>query len=1174
MHHADFVHLHLHTEYSLLDGAISIDNLIKKAVELKMPAVAVTDHGNLFSVLDFYQKALKGGIKPIIGCETYVAPGSRFEKSVASGSQDEDTHAYHLILLARNNQGYKNLVKLVTSAYLEGFYYKPRIDKELLRKHHEGLIGMSACLGGEVPRLLNAGRYDDAKKTALEYQDILGKDNFYLELQDNGIPEQETVNRELIRLSQDTGLPLVATNDCHYLNMEDHKSHDALLCINQGKLVKDDKRLKFSSETFYMKSPEEMKKAFSYVPEAITNTIKIAERCNLELTLGKYHLPNFPVPEGYTREAYMAELARKGLDERFVEIEAVRGPGSIDREAYKKRLESEIAMIEKMGFPGYMLIVWDFIRYAKEHGIPVGPGRGSAAGSLVAYCLRITDLDPIPYNLLFERFLNPERISMPDIDVDFCQDRRDEVIKYVTEKYGPDHVTQIITYGTMMAKGVIRDVGRVLDIPYAEVDKLAKLVPNVLNITLQKAIEQEPKLKEITKKDARMAELLEIALHLEGQVRHASKHAAGVVISQEPLTEYLPLYKTAKDEVMTQFDMKGVEKIGLVKFDFLGLRNLTVIRKAEDLINLRLQKAPLEHSDPFTVSRLPLDDAKTYEFLGTGDTAGIFQLESGGMRDLVLKMKPQCFEDIIALLALYRPGPLNSGMVDDFVKRKRGSTKIVYDLPQLEPILKDTYGVIVYQEQVMQIARTLAGYSLGGADLLRRAMGKKDPEVMRKEKVPFLEGAKKQGIDPRKAEAIFDLMAKFAEYGFNKSHSAAYALVSYQTAYLKTHFPVEYMAALLTSEVQDTDKVVKYIYEAREMGITILPPDVNESRWDFTVIEAHERDAVEPGSTIGSVRFGLAAVKNVGISAIEAIIEARETKGAFTSLADFCKKVDQRKVNRRVIEALIKCGAFDGTGARRAQMMEAIDMMMDQATRHQEQEAIGQFSIFASLDDQQEPALPNVPEWKENQLLAFEKESVGFYITGHPLAAFQADIKRYASHTTETLEGVPDGKEISICGIIAGIKPKVTKKGDKMAILNLEDLTGTIEVVVFPDLYATANHMLLTDTPLIVAGQYETSEQGGKIKATRLHLLSEVKKRGTTRVDIHLSSTGLTQDDLIKVKEVLLRHRGEIPVFLRLQNQSRQDSLISVGREIRVNPSDRLIAEIESLLGDGAISLT
>jgi DNA polymerase-3 subunit alpha len=620
--------------------------------------------------------------------------------------------------------------------------------------------------------------------------------------------------------------------------------------------------------------------------------------------------------------------------------------------------------------------------------------------------------------------------------------------------------------------------------------------------------------------------------------------------------------------------MKGVEKIGLVKFDFLGLRTLTVIDKAVQTINQRLSTAPLADKQQFSIIRIPLDDAKTYELLSRGETAGIFQLESSGMRDIVIKMKPQCFEDLIALVALYRPGPLQSGMVDDFIKRKKGATKITYELPQLEPILRDTYGVIVYQEQVMQIARTLAGYSLGGADLLRRAMGKKDPEVMKKEKVPFLDGAKKQGIDLKKAEAIFDLMAKFAEYGFNKSHSAAYALVSYQTAYLKAHYPVEYMAALLTSEVQDTDKVVKYIYEAREMGITILPPDVNESRWDFTVVEAHERATVEPGSTIGSVRFGLAAVKNVGISAIEAIIEAREAKGAFTSLADFCKKVDQRKVNRRVIEALIKCGAFDGTGARRSQMMEAIDTMMDQASRHQEQEAIGQCSIFDSLDDQKEPALPNVPEWKENQLLAFEKESVGFYITGHPLAAFQADIKRFASHTTETLEGVPDGKEISICGIIAGIKPKVTKKGDKMAILNLEDLTGTIEVVVFPDLYATANHMLLTDTPLIVAGQYETSEQGSKVKATRLHLLSEVKKRGTTRVDIHLSSTGLTQDDLIKVKEILLRHRGEIPVFLRLQNPSRQDSLISVGREIRVNPTDLLIAEIESLLGDGAVSLT
>jgi DNA polymerase III subunit alpha len=1171
MHHADFVHLHLHTEYSLLDGAIGLDKLITKAMNLKMPAVAVTDHGNLFSALDFYLKATKAGIKPIIGCEIYVAPGSRFDKSAPTGRNDEAS--YHLILLARNKQGYKNLVKLVTAAYLEGFYYKPRIDKGLLKEHHEGLIGLSACLGGEIPSLLIHKRYDDAKRVALEYEQLLGKDNFYLELQDNGIPEQEEVNRELVKLTKDTGIPVVATNDCHYLDMEDHKSHDALLCIQTGKTVKDTNRLRFSSETFYLKTPEEMKKAFSYIPDAISNTIKIAERCNLELDLGKYHLPNFPVPDNYTRESFMAEMARKGLEERFAEIDAVRGAGSIDRGKYKERLEFEIQMIDKMGFAGYFLIVSDFIRYAKEHGIPVGPGRGSAAGSLVAYSLRITDLDPLPYNLLFERFLNPERISMPDIDVDFCQDRRDEVLKYVTEKYGQDHVTQIITYGTMMAKGAIRDVGRVLDIPYSECDKLAKLVPNKLNITLKEALEQEPKLKEITQKDPRMAELMEIALHLEGQVRHASKHAAGVVISQQPLTEYLPLFKTPKDEITTQFDMKGVEKIGLVKFDFLGLRNLTVIRKAENLINQRIQKAPLEHADLFAVTRLPLDDAKTFELLGRGETAGIFQLESSGMRDIVIKMKPNVFEDLIALVALYRPGPLGSGMVDDFIKRKKGSTRITYELPQLEPILKDTYGVIVYQEQVMQIARTLAGYSLGGADLLRRAMGKKDPEVMAKEKVPFLKGAEKQGIDLKKAEIIFDLMAKFAEYGFNKSHSAAYALITYQTAYLKAHFPVEYMAALLSSEVQDTDKVVKYIYEARQMGISILPPDVNESRWDFTVVEAHDRENIEPGSSIGSIRFGLAAVKNVGISAIEAMIESRESTGAYLSLADFCKKVDQRRVNRRVIEALIKCGAFDFTGARRAQMMETIDMMMEAAAQHQEQESVGQFSIFDSMDDKKDLDLPNIPEWKENQLLAFEKESMGFYVSGHPLAAFQEDMKRYSTATTETLDSIPDGKEVTICGIIAGLKQKVTKKGDKMAILNLEDLTGTVETIVFPDLYASATHQLLTDTPLIIAGQLDKSEQGNKIKALRIHLLAEVKKKGATRMDIKLSATGLTQDDLLKVKDILLRYKGNLPVYLRLQNPTRKDSLVSVGRDIRVNPSDQLTNEIEAVLGAGAVTL-
>jgi DNA polymerase-3 subunit alpha len=1171
MHHADFVHLHLHTEYSLLDGANSLDALIKKAAELHMPAIAVTDHGNLFAALDFYLKATKAGIKPIIGCETYVAPGSRFDKSQPAGRHEEAS--YHLLLLARNKAGYKNLVKLVTAAYLEGFYYRPRIDKELLASHSEGLIGMSACLSGEIPTLLLQGRYDAAKKTAEEYRKIFGEGNFYLEIQDNGIPEQDRANNELIRLSKETGIPLVATNDCHYLNKEDHKAHDALLCIQTGKIVKDENRMKFSSETFYVKTPEEMKKSFAHVPEAVRNTVAIAERCNLEMDLGKYHLPHFPVPEGYTREAYMAELARKGLEERFKEIEAVRGKGSFDREPYRHRLESEIAMLDKMGFAGYFLIVWDFIRYAKEHGIPVGPGRGSAAGSLVAYSLRITDLDPLPYDLLFERFLNPERISMPDIDVDFCMDRRDEVLKYVTEKYGQDHVTQIITYGTMMAKGVIRDVGRVLDIPYSEVDKVAKLVPNTLNITLEEAMKQEPKLREL-KKDPRMAELIDIALNLEGQVRHASKHAAGVVISQEPLTEYLPLYKGPKNEITTQFDMKGVEKIGLVKFDFLGLRTLTVIDKAVKSINQRLQKAPLADAEQFSISAIPMDDVRTFELLSRGETAGVFQFESSGMRDIMIKMKPQCFEDLIALGALYRPGPLQSGMVDVFIKRKKGATKISYELPQLEPILKDTYGVIVYQEQVMQISRTLAGYSLGQADLLRRAMGKKDPEVMAKEKVPFLEGAKKQGINVKKAEAIFDLMAKFAEYGFNKSHSAAYALISYQTAFLKAHYPVEYMAALLTSEVQDTDKVVKYIQETRQMGIDILPPDANESMWDFTVVEAHDREATEPGSTIGSIRFGLAAVKNVGISAIEAIIEGRQSKGAYTSLADFCKKVDQRRVNRRVIEALIKCGGFDFSKARRAQMMEGLDRIIDQGSKHQEQESIGQFSIFGSLDGHQEPSLPEAPEWKENQLLAYEKESVGFYLSGHPLAAFQADITRYATATTETLDTVADGKEITICGIIAGMKLKITKKSqEKMAILNLEDLSGSVEVVVFPDLYKSAQHLLLTDTPLLIAGQLDKSEQGNKIKAVRVHLLADVKKRGTTRMDIRVNATGLTQDDLAKVKEILLRYHGAIPVYLRLQAPAHRESLISVGRDIRVNPSDQLISELESVLGNGAVSL-
>ncbi|MFA5072432.1 MAG: DNA polymerase III subunit alpha [Nitrospirota bacterium] len=1171
MHHADFVHLHLHTEYSLLDGAIGIDKLIKKALDLKMPAVAVTDHGNLFAALDFYQKAMKAGIKPIIGCEMYVAPASRFDKTAPAGKHDEAS--YHLVLLVKNKQGYKNLLKLVTAAYLEGFYYKPRVDKELLKNCAEGLIGLTACLGGEIPSLILQNRIEDAKKSALEYQALFGKDNFYLELQDNGIEEQNRVNQELIKISREVEIPLVATNDCHYLDKKDHKAHDALLCIQTGKMISDANRLRFSSETFYFKTPEEMKHAFSHVPESITNTVKIAERCNLEIELNTYHLPHFPVPEGFTKESYMADLARQGLENRFKEIVSVRGNNSIDYEKYRERLEFEITMIEKMGFAGYLLIVSDFIQYAKEHGIPVGPGRGSAAGSLVAYCLRITDLDPLPYSLLFERFLNPERISMPDIDVDFCQDRRDEVIRYVTEKYGPDHVTQIITYGTMLAKGVIRDVGRVLEIPYAECDKLAKLVPNRLNITLKEAIEQEPKIKEMMKQDSRIAELMDIALNLEGQVRHASKHAAGVVISQEPLTEYLPLFKTPKDEITTQFDMNGVEKIGLVKFDFLGLRNLTVIRKAEEMIQQRLDKAPLAQEAPFSVSRIPMHDAKTFELLGRGETLGIFQLESSGMRDIIIKMKPQCFEDLIALVALYRPGPLGSGMVDDFIKRKKGSTKIIYELPQLEPLLHETYGVILYQEQVMQIASVLAGYSLGEADILRRAMGKKKPEEMARQKERFMQGAKIKKIPAAKAEKIFELMANFAEYGFNKSHSAAYALISYQTAFLKTHYPVEYMAALLTSEVQDTDKVVKYIYEARLMGIHILPPDVNESRWDFTVIEAHDPENSEPGSSIGAIRFGLAAVKNVGISAIEAILEARQVKGRFTSFADFCKKVDQRRVTRRVIEALIKSGGLDSTGNHRAQMMEGLDLMIDQATRHQEQEEIGQFSIFDVMETREEPCLPNISEWKEGQLLAYEKESMGFYISGHPLAAYTEEIKRFTTSSTETLEQVQDGKEVTICGVIAALKQKITKRGEKMAILSLEDLFGTVEVIIFPDLYKTAQPLLLTDIPLIIAGQLDKSEQGCKIKAVRINLLTELRNKNTKRMNIRLNATGLTKDDLINIKNILAKYKGNIPVYLRLQNPTRKESLISLGREITVTPGQELTHEIEAVIGSGSVWL-
>ncbi len=952
-------------------------------------------------------------------------------------------------------------------------------------------------------------------------------------------------------------MPLVATNDCHYLTREDAFAHEVLLCIQTGKTMDDPNRMRFDNNEFYVKTPAEMAELFKHVPQALTSTIEIAERCNLELDFKTYHFPQYEKPSGQTLDEALAGMAREGLEKRLADICRLRpGFSAEDEQGYKERLEKELDCISQMGFPGYLLIVADFINWAKDHDIPVGPGRGSAAGSLVCYAIRITDIDPMPYNLLFERFLNPERVSMPDIDVDFCIYGREKVIEYVREKYGAGNVAQIITFGTMQAKGVIRDVGRALNMPYGEVDKIAKLVPGVLNISLKEALQQEPKLRELVEKDPKVKELFPIALALEGLTRHASTHAAGVVVTPKPLPEYLPLYTDPKSGgQVTQYAMSYVEKIGLVKFDFLGLKNLTVIDNAVKLI--RSGKCP-----DLNVDTLGYDDAEAYQLLQAGNTTGVFQLESSGMKELLVKLKPSCFEDIVAVCALYRPGPLGSGMVDDFIQRKHGKKSITYDFPQLEPILKDTYGVIVYQEQVMQIAQVLGGYSLGGADLLRRAMGKKKPEEMAKQKAIFLEGAKKNRIDLKKAEAVFDLMAKFAEYGFNKSHSAAYALIAYQTAYLKAHYPVEFMAALLTEDMENTDKVIKNISEVRAMGIEVLPPDINASDRSFTV---HDR----------SIRFGMGAVKGVGAAALESIIEVRRQE-PFQALHDFCERVDLRKVNKKVVEALVKCGAFDSVGGRRAQYMAILEDAMEMGQKIQREKAAGQASLFGSEEIVSHNGngygkLPDIEEWAEKVLLGFEKEALGFYITGHPLSRHAETIRRFATCDTSGLPERTDKEEVKVCGIVAGLKELTTKKGDRMAFVTLEDLSGFVEMVIFPEVYTAASELLKGEEPLLVTGTLDIGEDSCKLLASEIVSLNEVKERLTRKVHFRLTTPGLDESQLRTLKGLMGKHRGNCEALLHLVIPNRSETIVSV-KNMKVAASDEILSETEKLFGYNVVT--
>jgi DNA polymerase-3 subunit alpha len=1155
----DFVHLHLHSEYSLLDGACRIEELLDRAVQLGMPAMAITEHGNMFSSIVFHDQARKRGINPVLGCEVYVAPGDRRTKSGTPGET-----ANHLVLLAETREGYHNLIKLVSAGYTEGFYYKPRIDKDLLAQHAAGLIGLSSCLKGEVATGIRTEKQQKAIDAAAAYRDILGPGNFFLEMQYQGIEEQKVVNAGLQPIARDLGLPLVVTNDVHYLQNSDFKPHDILLCIGTGKTVTDTERLKYHGDQFYLKTPEEMAAVFGDFPDALANSVRIAERCRVDLSGTVNHLPNFEVPAGYTLDDYFEHVVREGFRQRLERLQALAARGALTHtiDEYERRLTYEIEMIKQMKYPGYFLIVWDFIRYAREHGIPVGPGRGSAAGSFVAYCLRITDVDPIEYDLIFERFLNPERVSLPDIDIDFCERRRGEVIDYVTRKYGRENVAQIITFGTMKARAVVRDVARVMDIPYAEADRVAKAVPPALDMTLAKALVESPPLKELREKDERVKELLDVAQRLEGMTRHASVHAAGVVIAPRPLTEFVPLYKSQKDEIVTQWAMKEVERVGLLKMDFLGLSTLTLIRDALDEIG-RTEGIDLD------IDAIPLDDARTYKLFGDGQTYGVFQFESSGMRELLRKAKPERLDDLIALNALYRPGPLKSGMVDDFISRKQGKTEVKYELPQLAPILGDTYGVIAYQEQVMRIAAVLAGFSMGQSDVLRKAMGKKDPKVMARQREAFMQGARAKGVNEKKATKIFDLMEFFAGYGFNKSHSTTYAWVAYQTGYLKANFPWHFMAALLTIEAANTDKLAMYLGECRELGVPILQPDVNCSELAFTV---------EKGT---GVRFGLCAVKNVGEGAIQSILNVRKTLGRIDSLHTLCEHVDLRLVNKRVLESLIKAGALDSLPCeaprtvreRRSCLFAAVDKAIEHGGRHQRDRDKGQSQLFGGeLEDGTVEAvrLPDAPPWTEAQQLAYEKEALGLYMSGHPLERFAEELKTFgAKRVGELAASEPD---VWVGGIVSGLRPLKTKKGDRMCVFMLDDIAGSLEAVVFPETFGKHGSLVEADAMLLVRGKFEKDDESARIVATEILPIAALKERTTREVVIHLAAAG--RQTFEALAELLTRHRGDRRVFLELDVKSREKPL-RVRSEVaqRVRPSERLVSEVEQICGAGSVEL-
>lgn len=1150
----EFIHLHLHSQYSLLDGAILIPDLIDKLKSQEVSSCAITDHGTMHGVADFYKKCMKSGIKPIIGCEVYVAPDDRKNREYAR----EADKNYHMILLAKNNEGLKNLQHLVSIAQLEGFYYKPRIDKEILSSYSNGLIGMSACLAGEPPRHILRNDYKKASDCAKEYEDILGKGNYFLEIQDNGIPEQKIVNNQLINISSTTGIPLVATNDCHYLNFGDHTSHQILMCIQMQATINSKNKLEFHSDKLYVKSPEEMWQSFDNYPEALSNTVKIAEMCNVTMKFGDVHLPQFNVPDGFDVDSYFEHIAKQGLHKRLSSIPLEK------HQAYYSRLEYELNIVKMKGYSGYYLIVWDFINYSKKNNIPVGPGRGSGAGSLAAFAMGITDIDPIRFNLLFERFLNPERKSMPDFDIDFCKNKREQVINYVINKYGSDRVAQIVTFGQLLARGVIRDVGRVLEIPLKEVDKIAKLIPEAPGTTLKKALQDDKSIESIIKQNEFGTELLNHARKLEGLLRQTGMHAAGVVISDEPIINHVPLCRGQNNETLTQFEKNTLEDVGLVKFDFLGLKNLTVI---DDCINRIKIRVP-----DFNLEEIPLDDPKTFELLASGYTTGVFQLESSGMKNLLKKLEPTCFEDIIALVALYRPGPINSGMLDDFVKRKHGEQAVTYFVPELEPILKDTYGIIVYQEQVMQIAQVMAGYSLGNADLLRRAMGKKKPEEMQQHKTIFLngdeklriDGAKKKNFDMKIAEDVFTLMEKFAEYGFNKSHSAAYAMITYQTAYLKAHFPLEYMSSLMSNEVEKGDKIVAFIEESRRMGVRILPPDVNHSIKDFSVKS-------------DSIRFGLGAIKNVGTGAIDSIIEERDKNGLYSSIYEFCKRNDLRQVNTKVLESLIFAGAMDTFDKKRSQLLSVLNDCVSSAQRHQKYKSQGITTIFDLLDeidgDDEENKTdyyPDMEEMTEHEILKNEKNVLGFYFSSHPLSRYSYLLGEFTTATSQ-LSYLEDDSPVNIGGIIKAIKIHITKSQDKMAFVTIEDLEGIIDVVVFPKIFSENISIFEEDKIVFVRGRYSSNDDRSSVVAEDVMEIKDAVEKLTENITINLNPVGLTKDKVMQFKDIVVNNSGNTPLKIIVESKEKYKMEILAGEKFKVKPGIAIFKQIEGLLGPDKI---